>query len=367
MSKVDDNTSIKRSGVTLPGQPTEEALAEVGSAAGNSLVRGLQRLGGAWIGEWTASQEARAEAARMAIETDADLERQGVIAGVRRAEEMQEMEHQAALHRRAMRLRHELATEQLNLEAVQRRALVLVEQESSKEKSREVDDDWLSRFADLAQKVSDSAIQELWARTLASAVLDTKVRVSAAGLQLLALMDGETAEQFSNFCSLERVLEGVPMGFGRDDGEGALLFDPFMLREAGLIEQQRKEKPFEIFGARIGDDRSGRSNESVTCWGTTRRGYELYRAVLKGREKDVSQEKLMACAQHIINDATRWGEAAIVPLLDGAPQSSIILVKRGEDQPPGRAWSGGSSTHLLGSQLSALIEWAGTKYDLRVR
>lgn len=367
MSNADGGAPNKRSGVALPGQATEEAIAEVGSAAGNSLIRGLQRLGGAWTGEWTASKEARAEAARLAIETSADLAKRGSMTEARRADEMQEIEHQAALQRRAMRLRHELAREQLNLEAIERRALVLVEQDSSNDKSRELDDDWLSRFADLAQKVSDKDIQEIWARVLSSAALDTKARVSAAALQLLALMDGDVAKQFAKFCSLESKLEGVPIGIGKRDEADLLGIDPFMLREAGLIEQQRKETRFQIFNARIGDDRSGRTGESTTCWGTTMRGFELYRAVLKGREEAISDATLMALAKHIIDDAARWGEAAIVPLLDGDLQSPILVVKRGEDRPPGRAWSRDLTVHTFNEQLAALIEWAETKYDLRVR
>jgi hypothetical protein len=80
--------------VLFAGQPTEEAVAEVGSEAGKSLVRGLGRLGSAYVSEWTAKREARAEATRLAIETDAKIKSNTALAVFRREQEMAELEHE---------------------------------------------------------------------------------------------------------------------------------------------------------------------------------------------------------------------------------------------------------------------------------
>lgn len=361
MVKSDKEAANHRSGIVLPGQPTEEAVAEVGSAAGKSLIRGLERLGGAWISKWTASQEARAEAARVAIETNSEVEKQKSLTTARRVHEVDELEHSAALERRAVRLRRELAREQLNLEAVEVRALELIEADPLREKPREIDDDWLSRFADLAQKVSDKDIQELWARVLASAAVDDKKRVSPAALQLLALMDREVAEQFFKFCSVEILLGSVPANGSIGYQDEPLAIDPFLLSEAGLVTQVRVEARYKIFGARIGRERDG----AMSCWGATARGGELYRAAIKGREMKIPPEILLHYAKRILSDFLEWSEAVIIPVEGNVLQRPIVVVKR-DQEPVGQPWI--KSPHeVFNEELAGLLQWAGEKYDLRFR
>ena len=130
--------------MSIPGQPTEEAVAEVGSEAGRSLIRGLGKLASASTSEWTAKREAKAEAARIAIETDTKIKTDAALTAARREKEVAEFDHRAALERRAARLRIELAREQLNLEAVERRAIEYTERDPGNSKAREIDEDWLS-------------------------------------------------------------------------------------------------------------------------------------------------------------------------------------------------------------------------------
>jgi hypothetical protein len=189
----EDHSSPKGKGLSLPGQPTEEAVAEVGSAAGKSLVRGLSRLGNAYVSEWAAQREARAEAVRLAIETDARIKTDTALASVRREQELAEFEHRAALERRAARFRVEMAREQTNLEAIERRAIEFTERAAESGNARELDEDWLFKFADLAQKVSDDDVQALWARALSSAAIQDAPKLSAAALQTLGLFDKHTA------------------------------------------------------------------------------------------------------------------------------------------------------------------------------
>src|SRR6266851_2476986 len=141
-------------GLSLPGQPTEEAIAQVGSEAGRSLLRGLAKLGNAYVTKWTATKEAQAEAARLAIETASGIETEAALTKARRDHEIAELEHQAVLQRRLERLRHELAREQLNLEAIERRALEFTEGDPENANGRDIDEDWLFRFADFAQNIS---------------------------------------------------------------------------------------------------------------------------------------------------------------------------------------------------------------------
>src|SRR5437016_9116397 len=87
----------------LPGQPTEEAIAEVGSEAGRSLLRGLGTLGNAALGGWVVKREA----ARLVTETEGKLKAATAVAAARREHELADVEHRAALERRVERLRIE--------------------------------------------------------------------------------------------------------------------------------------------------------------------------------------------------------------------------------------------------------------------
>ncbi|WP_456790296.1 DUF2806 domain-containing protein [Bradyrhizobium sp. USDA 4472] len=228
----------------MPGQPTEEAAAEVASEAGKSLLRGIAKLGDAYVAKWTAAKEAQAEAARLAIETASRIEADAMLVKARRDQEMAELEHQAVLERRLQRLRGELAREQQNLEAVERRALEFTEADPANGSARDIDEDWLFRFADFAQKVSDRDVQNLWARALSSAAIDGLPRLSAAALQTLGLFDGYIAEDFKKFVTVI-----VRVGFMPHPPSGHPLPQPLdiaALTDLGLIKELVTEGPLAL-------------------------------------------------------------------------------------------------------------------------
>jgi hypothetical protein len=93
----------------------------------------------------------------------------------------------------------ELEREQLNLESIQSKAIEYAEQDQGRDNARELDQDWLFRVADLAQKISDKDVQELWARAVSSAAVKGGTLLSSTALQTLGLMDGRAAKDFKNF------------------------------------------------------------------------------------------------------------------------------------------------------------------------
>src|ERR1700739_3842169 len=111
----------------IPGQKIEEAAAHLMTKAGESLLRGLERVGGAALGEWFAKREAKAEAARMAIETTAKIERGRQIQAAGHQSELENVKHDSRLQRRLVRLCEELDRQQENFEAIAVRALELTE------------------------------------------------------------------------------------------------------------------------------------------------------------------------------------------------------------------------------------------------
>ena len=68
-----------QTGMSIPGQPTEEAIAKVGTDAGRSLIRGIAKLGDAAFGPWIATREAKAAAGKLAIETKGKIEAQEAV------------------------------------------------------------------------------------------------------------------------------------------------------------------------------------------------------------------------------------------------------------------------------------------------
>jgi Protein of unknown function (DUF2806) len=202
--------------LSLPGQKLEEAAAEVGTEAGKSAVRGIGRLIGAYSAKWVSTKEAEAEAAAMAIKTQAEIKRDRALADERRKTDLEEIEHRALVERRLIRLRCELAREQANFEAIAVRSLELTEQSPNADKGRDIDEDWMFAFARYAQRISDKDVQELWARILSSAAIAEGLKLSAAALQTVSLLDKKGAEDFRKFCSVVFTLTVYP-AHGRCD------------------------------------------------------------------------------------------------------------------------------------------------------
>ncbi|MCG2642439.1 MULTISPECIES: DUF2806 domain-containing protein [Bradyrhizobium] len=357
-------------GFSLPGQPTEEALAEVGSDAGKALVRGFGRLGNAAIGEWVAKKEAKAEAARLAIETEAKINAAKAVAAAGREQALADLEHSAALQRRAERLRIELAREQLNWEAIERRSLEYVERDPENGNAREIDEDWLFKFADLAQKVSDSDVQALWARALSSAAIRGAPKLSAAALQTLGLFDRQVAESFRDFVAVVARLGFVPEPEqGQHDPQGINLG---MLHDLGLIDNTLYEGTysFEDFSFEAIKRTGSLPAELHSHYALTLRGREIANAVFR-RSEDVplgEQFEHQYLCLVLLNHFRHKQTASILP--SHAPDEPPLSIRLTRKNPLTEA-TGSNDWKQLSTRLSArlfkLLLWAGERYDIEAR
>jgi hypothetical protein len=112
--KRDANIASGLEGI-VPGKDLEKAAAEVATDAGKGLVQGVKRVLGAATGEWIVKKEAKAEAARKAIETQAEIDRANALTEARRASDLSEIDHHGSLEiakRRAERMLLEMAHQQ---------------------------------------------------------------------------------------------------------------------------------------------------------------------------------------------------------------------------------------------------------------
>jgi hypothetical protein len=355
-------------GVSLPGQPSEEAVAEVGSEAGKSLIRGLGKLGNASISEWTAKREARAEAARLAIETEAKIKTDAAVNVGRREQEVAEFDHLAALERRAARLRVELAREQLNLEAIERSAIRYTESDPGNSKSQELDEDWLFRFADLAQKVSDKDIQALWGRALASAAVEGAPTLSAAALQTLGLFDAGIAESFRKFVAVVSKITYFPYV---PDGENELHnIDLGRLFDLGLISEQSHNGPLELTDFSFGERRTGNLGLSMlqSTIGLTRRGYDIAVAVFRDDEDlPLGEELEQQYLRRILESQMRQSTGTIVTRLEHVdPPITIRVKKRTTDGAEKSNWMSSDEFGMLSDRLKRLLVSVKQNYDIEL-
>ena len=221
----------------VPGKEIEKAAGQLVTAAGRSAIRGIANILGAATAEFFAAKVERARAARLSIKTDAEIKRTTALTAARHRLEIKEIEHKGRVARaqRAIdRTIRDLEHQQENLEVIGHRSIELLEADPSLE-PREFERNWLLRFSDYAQKVSESELQELWAQVLASAAVEGETRLSPAALATMALLDQATAKQFMSFIAAMRGIGELPIMYSPLIYR-CLPIDLGMLTEYGLIE-----------------------------------------------------------------------------------------------------------------------------------
>ncbi|GMO64830.1 MAG: hypothetical protein Ta2A_12700 [Treponemataceae bacterium] len=113
-----------------------------------------------------------------------------------------------------------------------------------------IDEDWKTRFFNLAQDVSDEDMQSLWGRILAGEVKRPK-SYSLRTLELLKSLTKEEAELFEKFAQLKIVSENISFIYNQDNKKNKYLENTFglsfinrlLMCELGLITS---EKNFEF-------------------------------------------------------------------------------------------------------------------------
>ena len=360
--------NVSQTVVEVPGQELERAAADVGREAGKSILRGLSRLCGARFAGWLAENEAKAKAVRMAIDTAASIDRGKALTAERRQQELEEIDHQEAkalAERRLNWLLIEMAREQANFEAIAVRSLKQIEHHPEGDKTREIDDDWMFKFARYAQDVSDREIQELWARILASAAIEGQQRVSAAALQSMSLMDKRAAKDFEKFSRVWATFGFYPTQDHRRYPEPQDI-NLGTLRELGLIEGRAnlKEYSFPEFDMKLG--RPGRILDLfLSCMYLTQRGTEITNALFQQRtDMLLDDELVMKYLKNVVSSHLDQYPVNIFPKINGQQAPYVIQVsKRAGAQLPDVS-AGRSRDQDLPDQLSRLIDWLGGHYTV---
>jgi hypothetical protein len=281
----------------------------------------MGRLFGARFASWIASNEAKAEVAKRAIETQAEIDHNRALTDNRRRTELEEIEHEgrvALAHRRLDRMLIEMAYEQASFEAIYRESLRLIEHAPDGDNAREIDDDWMFKFARFAQHVSDTDVQRLWAKILSSAAIEVRPKLSAAALQIMSLLDKKAAGDFEKFVAVVHTL-GLYPAHGKMSEREPQNIDLANLKELGLLDYgattgAQKFKEFELFfGQRTGLG----FNLLIDQCSVTQRGAEVANAAF-GRSPptlnlSVQEKYLQEFVTALVEQALGQARVAMVP------------------------------------------------------
>jgi hypothetical protein len=352
-------------GMSIPGQPTEEAIANVATDAGRSLVRGLAKLGDAALSPWIATRVAKAASAKLAIETKGEIEARQAVIEARRKYEIEEAEHSELLDRRAQRLRVELAREQENLENIQRKALEFTESDPDSASSQEIDEDWLFQCADFAQRVSDKDVQVLWARVLSSASIKGRSQLSAQALQTLSLFNNRAAVDFQKFVFVIAHLGFFP-AIDRQYQSDPQEIDLDALIDLGVIDRNSATSPyrFKDFMVDIGTTNLGLQLLKDRV-GLTKRGADIANAVFRGSQFNPGDHLIDDYLQILVQREVRNNKAIKIYLAgDGGQWPSAFAITERGDSAASADWQSDNRYVSAGLQLKTLLERAGLQYKI---
>jgi hypothetical protein len=268
------------------------------------------------------------------------------------------------------RLAFELRREQENLEAIQLRSLSLAEGDPDAAAAREIDEDWIFRFARFAQEISDKNVQELWAKVLSAAAVEGRQLLSAPALQTLSLLDSRAALDFRNFCRVITAFSSYPSHAKSFQNELQNI-NLINLKEAGLVAENMVGDPsrFEDFELFVGPTNNIGLKLFHGSFILTQRGAEIANAVFRNEvltlPQDLEQKYLQAliAAQVIANHMVR----IIPPPKEGEIMSPyVVLIAHSSSAGPVNA-----DLSIIDGQLSErlrqLLKWVSENYSISLR
>lgn len=117
--------------------------------------------------------------------------------------------------RAAARLVNEELTNQANIDSVTYQAVKLLKEDSRPE---EIDDDWVRNAMDKVKMISDEGMQNWWARIVAGEA-NSPGSFSRRTVNLMADIDKRVADEFSNLCNFNWILDGkfFPLVYDHND------------------------------------------------------------------------------------------------------------------------------------------------------
>jgi hypothetical protein len=362
----DTMTSEEATGQGLPGQELESAAAKVATKAGVSLVRGIANVADAFFAEWVANKKATAAATRLQIKTQAEIDRTNALAANERKQNIDAIDHAEVMNRRLARLGREFVWQQENFESIALRSIEITEQDPMADKPRVIENDWIFRFSRLAQDASDNDIRELWAQILSSAAIEGRHKASPAALQIMSLVDRQTAIDFRKFCEVASTFSFFP-AYDNVYEKRPQNIDIENLEELGLIQADPLSGiyPFGDFVLHVGPVAGTRVGMLRTTFSLTLRGSEIANAVF-GRDILIIDEAMQQIylQQTISNQINSYYLVSIsLPSKDGnfSVYDLQIMPRRA---PTLERYNLSPIEPLLSDRLKSLLNWAHNHYEV---
>ena len=240
------------------------------------------------------------------------------------------------------------------------------EKDIENNKAREIDEDWMFRFAEAAQNVSDQDVQEMWARVLNSAAIDQPAApLSALALQTLGLLDKRAAEDFRKFVGVVVSFGFVPVLRADPDPQD---IDIAALMDLGLMQHQADSNPYDLPDVLI---ETGTSNLGLKLFKDrfflTKKGADIGNAVFRGTDVACGEELLGHYLRLLLTKEISANKGATVyPKLGGKIGKTSFLIEPGFTDS-GEAWKGEPVYGGMSSRLKQLIEWLSANYRISIR
>jgi len=189
--------------------------------------------------------------------------------------------------------------------------LEFTEQEAEKDKPREIDEDWIFKFAEYAQKVSEKDVQSLWGRALSSAAMQGMPKLSASALQTLGLFDKSIAEGFRKFVAVVARLGFVPhLPAGEPEPQQ---IDLGALQDLGLIAEELRTETCRFEDFAFEDPDAG--TQRVKLLQAHRNRDQPIRLVESLRPLGGERQLVIISRTHFLEArAALWGEGELVHL-----------------------------------------------------
>lgn len=190
-------TLIRSVEMNMP-ESTTNSLVNLGdiSKPADTLIKKMSKAVGGFFAPYQIKRVAKAEAEAAIIKAQTEIQI-------------------TDLHRRAMhRFVEEEAIRQANIESITGKAIPLLTDQS---KADEINDDWVTNFFDKSRIVSDSEMQDLWARVLAGEA-NAPGTYSKRTVNFIGDLDKTDAELFAQLCGFGfQIGNVVPLVFDVQD------------------------------------------------------------------------------------------------------------------------------------------------------
>ena len=221
------------------------------SKALSTLIDAISRGIGTLYRPWGIKREAKAKAAEIQILAEAKVKEQQIFSEAKKQLDIVASDEQ--LHRTISRIVNQELRRQENIDAIAKIALAELAESRLLAVKEQVETDWLTRYFDIVQDVSDERLRNAWGKILSQEIMSPG-SYSLRTLNTVSNLSKKEAELFASLGNLVLSTGSVLFFINKKDsilGSDISFNNISLLMECGLIREEHalhiiiepKEKP----------------------------------------------------------------------------------------------------------------------------